>query len=212
MALRPGDAGSNTALDDIAVTRDVLAQLPGRRSGRRPGKAVLVRTDGAGSSHVFLDWLTAQRVSYSVGFALPTNTGELLALMEESVWTPADSCDGGIREGAWVAELTGVLTLTVWPKGTRVIAGKERPHPGAQLRITDPDGMRVIAFATNSVCVQLPDLELATAAQRGRWTGSGARRRPGCATSRCTAWTRTAPGAPSSPSPPRSPPGRSSWP
>jgi len=42
----------------------------------------------------------------------------------------------------------------------RVIARTERPHPGAQLRITDPEGLRVTAFATNSTRGQLPDLEL----------------------------------------------------
>ena len=31
-----------------------------------------------------------------------------------------------------------MLTLTGWPAGMRVIARKERPHPGAQLPITDP--------------------------------------------------------------------------
>jgi len=70
--LRPGNAGSNTATDHIAVTRAALAQLPGHQPGRRTGRKVLIRTDGAGSSHRFLQWLTAQRLSYSVGFALPT--------------------------------------------------------------------------------------------------------------------------------------------
>jgi hypothetical protein len=42
----------------------------------------------------------------------------------------------------------------------RVIARRERPHPGAQLRITDADGMRVTAFATNTTRGQLADLEL----------------------------------------------------
>ena len=37
---------------------------------------------------------------------------------------------------------------------------KERPHPGAQLRLTDIDGLRVTAFATNTGRGQLPDLEL----------------------------------------------------
>jgi hypothetical protein len=117
---------------------------------------VLIRTDGAGSSHAFLAWLSRQRLSYSVGFALPNTTAELLALMDESVWTPAYNADGAVREGAWVAELTGMLTLAGWPTGMRVIARKERPHPGAQLRITDPDGLRVTAFATNSTRGQLP--------------------------------------------------------
>jgi len=31
----------------------------------------------------------------------------------------------------------------------RVIARRERPHPGAQLRITDHDGWRITIFATN---------------------------------------------------------------
>jgi hypothetical protein len=80
--------------------------------------------------------------------------------MHDDVWTPAYNSDGAVREGAWVAELTGMLNLTGWPQGMRVIARKERPHPGAQLRITDTDGLRVTAFATNSVRGQLPDLEL----------------------------------------------------
>jgi hypothetical protein len=77
-----------------------------------------------------------------------------------SVWTPAYHADGVVRDGAWVAELTGLLDLTGWPPGMRVIARKERPHPGAQLRITDTDGLRVTALATNTRRGQLPDLEL----------------------------------------------------
>ena len=42
----------------------------------------------------------------------------------------------------------------------RVIVRRERPHPGAQLRFDDVDGMRVTAFATNTVRGQLADLEL----------------------------------------------------
>ena len=41
-----------------------------------------------------------------------------------------------------------------------LIIRKERPHPGAQLRITDIDGNRITAFATNTARGQLPDLEL----------------------------------------------------
>jgi hypothetical protein len=41
-----------------------------------------------------------------------------------------------------VAELTGLLDLSGSPPGIRVIARKERPHPGAQLRITDVNGGR----------------------------------------------------------------------
>ncbi len=158
--LRPGNAGSNTAADHIAIARQALAQLPGHRPGTRPGRKVLIRPDGAGASHAVLTWLHGQRLSYSIGFGLPANTAELLKKIPAEVWTPAYDANNQIREGAWVAELTELLDLTGWPEGMRVIARKERPHPGAQLRITDADGLRVTAFATNSTRGQLADLEL----------------------------------------------------
>jgi len=162
--LRPGNAGSNTATDHISVTREALAQLPAGLLGRggRGSKKILIRTDGAGGTKDFTAWLTRRRLAYSVGFTLPTNTPDLLRRIDEAdAWTPAyDSEDDGIREGAWVAELTGLLDLAGWPEGMRVIVRKERPHPGAQLRITDHEGMRITAFATNTPHGQLPTLEL----------------------------------------------------
>jgi len=162
--LRAGNAGSNTAADHITVTRHALAQLSGHRPGARPGRRVLVRVDGAGSTHKYLKWLTAQRLSYSVGFSLPDNTPELLTKIPQHVWAPALDAHDEVRDGAWVADLTGLLNLANWPAGMRVIVRKERPHPGAQLRITDVDGHRVTAFATNTRTggpgTQLADLEL----------------------------------------------------
>ena len=158
--LRAGNAGSNTAADHIAIVKNALAQLPGHQPGDRPGRRILICTDGAGASHKFLDWLHGQRLSYSIGFGLPDNTADLLTRIPAEVWTPAYDAHDQIREGAWVAELTGLLDLTGWPPGMRVIARKERPHPGAQLRITDADGLRVTAFATNTAKAQLPALEL----------------------------------------------------
>ena len=156
IALRPGNAGSNTAADHIAVITAALAQLPGARRG----KSVLVRIDGAGSTHKVLDWLTRRRLAYSVGFTLPENTPDLLACIPEKVWTPAYDAHDQVRDGAWVAELTNLMDLSSWPAGMRVIVRKERPHPGAQLRFEDVEGMRITAFATNTTRGQLPDLEL----------------------------------------------------
>src|SRR5690606_5131923 len=59
-----------------------------------------------------------------------------------------------------VAEITGLADLSGWPKGMRLVVRKERPHPGAQLRFTDVDGLRLTAFITNTTRGQLPDLEL----------------------------------------------------
>jgi hypothetical protein len=158
--LRPGNAGSNTVVDHISVLRAALAQLPG---GRRPGKNVLIRIDGAGGTHELLAWLTRRRVAYSVGFALPGDLAAIqarLASIPESAWSPAYDADRQLRPGAWVAEVTGVFDLAGWPPGMRLIVRKERPHPGAQLRITDVDGHRITAFVTNTGRGQLADLEL----------------------------------------------------
>ena len=154
--LRPGNAGSNTATDHITVIRQALAQLP----GQRPGRKVLIRTDGAGGTKQLIEWLTRRRLSYSVGFTLPSNTPDLLAKIPEHACTSAYDAHDAVRDGAWVAELTGLLDLSSWPTGMRVIVRKERPHPGAQLRFDDVDGMRITAFVTNTTRGQLPDLEL----------------------------------------------------
>jgi DDE family transposase len=175
--LRPGRAGSNTASDHVTVLDAALAQIPARlrardAHGRVP---VLVRTDAAGASKEFARHLAATGVEFSLGanlghFDIHTALGQLPA----PAWTPAyqarrpRAAETGVqiepREGAWVAEASGLVDLSAWPPGTRLILRKERPHPGAQLRTTDADGMRVTGFLTNTghggPGRQLADLEL----------------------------------------------------
>ena len=81
---------------------------------------MLIRRDAAGGTHGFVEWLTGQRMSYSVGFTLPSDTATILARIPDQVWTPAYDAGGQVRDGAWVAELTGLLDLYGWPKGVRV--------------------------------------------------------------------------------------------
>jgi Transposase DDE domain group 1 len=83
-----------------------------------------------------------------------------VATIPDQLWEPAYDADGQLRPGAWVAEVTGLFDLGSWPTGMRLIVRKERPHPGAQLRITDIDGHRITAFVTNTTRGQLADLEL----------------------------------------------------
>jgi hypothetical protein len=157
IVLRPGNAGSNTAADHVEAVKLALAQLPQQMRRR-----VLVRADSAGGTHEFLQWLTAprRRIQYSVGFTITDEVAEAIGKVPARAWTPAYDSDRDVRDGAWVAELTGLLDLSSWPKGIRVIARKERPHPGAQLRFTDIDGHRVTCFATSTRTGQLADLEL----------------------------------------------------
>ena len=53
-----------------------------------------------------------------------------------------------------------MLHLDRWPESMRIIVRRERPHPGAQLRITDINGHRYTCFATDTKGGQLADLEL----------------------------------------------------
>ncbi|WP_405016040.1 IS1380 family transposase [Kitasatospora sp. NBC_00070] len=156
--LRPGNAGSNTAADHIEAARTALAQLPKKY---RRGRRTLIRTDSAGGTHDFLNWLTTRGrwLSYSVGMTITGGIHQAVLKIPASAWTPAVEPGGEIRDGAWVAELAGDV-LKGWPKGMRLIVRKERPHPGAQLRFTDADGMRLTCFATNSTGTPIARLEL----------------------------------------------------
>jgi hypothetical protein len=134
-----------------------LAQLP-----RHLRQQVLIRTDSGGGTHEFLNWLTrpGRRLAYSAGFTITEDIEQAILKIPARAWTPAYDAGGLARPGAWVAELTGMLDLPSWPKGMRLIARKERPHPGAQLRFTDLGGHRFTCFATSTKGGQLADLEL----------------------------------------------------
>ena len=157
--LRAGNAGSNTASDHIETAHLALAQLP--RHLRR-GRQTLIRTDSGGGTHAFLDWLSkpGRWLSYSVGMTITDAIHQAVMKIPKKAWTPAYDAGGTERPGAWVAEITDMPDLSSWPKGMRLIVRKERPHPGAQLRFTDLDGLRLTCFATNTKGGQLADLEL----------------------------------------------------
>jgi len=122
-------------------------------------KAALVRIDGAGSTHKVIEWPPAAD--------WPSPWGSC------SRRTPLICSDFSLRccgprprrprrhprrrlgrrahRPARPDRLAG---------GMRVAVRKERPHPGAELRLEDVDGVRITAFATNTVRGQLADLEL----------------------------------------------------
>jgi len=122
---------------------------------------VLVRTDAAGATHTFTEHIDSVGMAFSVGASLGHfDIHTILAQIPNHAWTPAYNADAQPRDGAWVVEVTALTDLTSWPAGTRLVLRKERPHPGAQLRITDVDGNRITGFLTNTPGGQLADLEL----------------------------------------------------
>ena len=172
--LRSGNAGSNTASDHVIVLQRALDALPAQwrpdpSRGHEPSgpdrPQVLVRCDTAGATHDFADACRAAGVGFSFGYPVDWRVQDAVDTLNLAQgWYPAIEGTGGIRDGAWVAEASTLVNLSSWPTGTRLILRKERPHPGAQLRFTDADGMRVTAFITDTptgvVAGQVAGLEL----------------------------------------------------
>jgi len=65
--LRPGNAGANTAADQIAVLEHAIAQIPAEHV---EDLEVLLRADSAGATHELLAFAREHRVRYSVGYEL----------------------------------------------------------------------------------------------------------------------------------------------
>ncbi|MFJ8275644.1 IS1380 family transposase [Streptomyces sp. NPDC094154] len=151
--LRPGNAGANTATDHIAVFDQALAQIP---DANRHGTDILVRTDSAGSAKAFLAHIRDMRkrgirTFFSVGYAITEPVRRAIRAMPDRIWHPALDQDGTLRDGAEVAELTGMVDLDGYPAGTRIIVRRERPHPGAQMSLFDQDeGLRHQVFLTDT--------------------------------------------------------------
>jgi Transposase DDE domain group 1 len=155
--LRPGKASPWNSADHIATLDAALAQLPEQERGQ-----VLVRADTGACSKVFLRHITDLGLEYSIGFQAQDTVKAAVETIPEQAWRAALDGDGEARDGAQVAELTAWMPTPVtqnrtarpgpkdWPPGMRVIARRERPHPGAQLRLTDHNGWRITCFATNT--------------------------------------------------------------
>jgi hypothetical protein len=160
--LRAGNAGSGTATDHVMVLDAALAQLPVDADTSE----ITVRTDSAGCSHHFVDAWIERSVRFSLGHRLTAEIATVTMTVAERAWLPAVTADGSEeRPDAEVCEITGLVDLSAWPTGTRMIARREPCHPGAQLSFTDIDGRRYQVFITNSTEADIAYLE---ALQRGR--------------------------------------------
>ena len=154
--LRPGNAGANNADDHLEVFELALEQLPPAALDGR----ILARSDSAGASHAFAEACRETQVRFSFGYAIDARVREAILAVPEAGWRPASNGDGRPREGAWVAELTGHISLDAWPQGARLIVRRERPHPGAQLSFTDVDGHRFQCLITDQQGDDLAALEV----------------------------------------------------
>jgi hypothetical protein len=159
--LRAGNSGSNTVSDHLEVLTESIRQIPAafRRN-------LLITCDGAGATIDLITHITAlnaapgRKVHYSMGFNLDERARTAITLVPKDAWQHALDAQGQARDldKAGVVELTALLRestggdrLGNWPAGMRIIARRERPHPGAQLSLfEEADGWRYQLFATNT--------------------------------------------------------------
>jgi DDE family transposase len=154
--LRPGNAGSNTAEDHFDVLGLALEQLPLEDRERE----VLVRADIGGATHAFCADCREGDLRFSVGYELNETVRRAILKLPGVAWMSAIEPGGERRDGAWVAELTEHVDLSLWPQGSRLICRRERPHPGAQFSIFDGLGYRYTCFLTDQDGQDIAALEL----------------------------------------------------
>ena len=113
----------------------------------------VVRADAAGATHRFARACVEAGCGFSFGVPITAAVRGAVVALEDEAWSEAIEEDGGVRDGALVAEVTRHLDLSQWPVGSQVIVRKERPHPGAQLSLFDVEaGWRHTAF----ICAPRP--------------------------------------------------------
>jgi hypothetical protein len=146
MILRPGNAGSNTAADHVMVIDLALAQIPAEHI---ESIEILIRADSAGATHETAGYCEEGNLRFSFGYELTETVRAAILATPEDAWVPALDQDGSARENGEVVEITDRLELSTWPRGSRLIVRRERPHPGAQLSFSDHDGHRFQAIMTD---------------------------------------------------------------
>ena len=154
--LRPGRSTANNAGDQLAALDQAIGCLPdvwqaGHRPGDGPGQVVgriRVRADTAAGSGKMVRGLAARNVVFAVGMRATDDAATVIAGLDEDGWGPAYDTNGKVRDGAQVREVPDLVPSWA-PEGTRAIVRRERPHPGAQLRLWDHNGRRHQVTLTN---------------------------------------------------------------
>ena len=74
---------------------------------------MLVRCDSAGATHAFAEACRRAGVGFSFGHPVDARVQDAVDTLNlGQVWYPAIDTDGGLRDGAWVAEATGLVDLS----------------------------------------------------------------------------------------------------
>ena len=123
--LRPGNAGANTAADQIQVVEQALAQIPAEHVETIE---LLLRVDSAGACHELLDWARDARIRFSVGYDLTEAVRAAILEIADQDWVCSLDQGGDERPNGQVCEITEHLDLQGWPTGSRVLVAQSAAH------------------------------------------------------------------------------------
>ena len=208
---RPGNAGSFTAADHIAVLEAAFTQIPAQWR-----TDVLVSIDGAGASHDVIDYLTSlntapehgnrgRRVEYTIGWPVDERTVAGIEQLRNSDWGAAVDTDGDLDPAAQVADLTGIMRhgpggdrLATWPADMRIIT-RRTPRPVTKpAKLGEHPDWEYGAFVTNTPSGQVQFLDARHRTQAHvedrmkQFKACGARNLPSIDYGRNAAWLQMA--------------------
>ena len=157
--LREGRAGSNTAADHMLWSakrwrRSLVSAAADPAAKFSSGLTAPARPMSSSTGYRLVAWAFP-----SAGHSPPAMSSSSATSRQRrghSPTTPAVVC-GTARSSPNSPD------CSTFPGGRKACGSSsvpKRPHPGAQLRITDIDGNRITAFATNTATGQLAELEL----------------------------------------------------
>jgi hypothetical protein len=156
MELRPGNAGSNTASDHVSVLSAALVQVPAPYRRR-----VIVRLDGAGTSHVFITHMTDLEIPdgellFTSGWTI-TGTDEAdIRLIPGEAWKPGVTQDGHAEDDSDVAEITGLMSRSGnWLPGLRWIIRRVKPSRRHLKNLTAYE--RETGWKYSIICTNIPE-------------------------------------------------------
>ena len=156
MELRPGNAGSNTASDHVSGLSAALAQVP---AGYR--RNVIVRLDGAGASHDFIEHMTklgtpGGKLLFTCGWTITETDEDDIRKIPEEAWKPGVTQHGHAEEDTDVAEITGLMSRSGnWPDGLRWIVRRVKPSRRHLKKLTAYE--KETGWKYSIICTNIPE-------------------------------------------------------
>ena len=156
MELRPGNAGSNTASDHVSGLSAALAQIPARYR-----RNVIVRLDGAGASHDFIEHMLNLKIPdgkllFTCGWTITETDEADIREIPEEAWKPGVTQDGRAGEDTDVAEITGLMSRSGnWPGGLRWIVRRVKPSRRHLKKLTAYE--KETGWKYSIICTNIPE-------------------------------------------------------